>query len=173
MKGRRVVFLVADLTYDDELFFPYYWLKWEGAETEISGLSETHISRFGREIKTDLLVNQLKPENYDAVIIPGGFGPDKLRTNKFVLRFVKSMFEMRKLVAAICHGPQVLISAGIIKNKTLTCLDRIAVDVVNAGGKYVNKEVVRDGNLITSRNPYDLPAFTTAIIEFFIREKEP
>lgn len=166
LKGRRMVFLIADMTHDEELNFPRYWLLWEGAEVILVGLKEEHTSKFGRPLKADITVRQLEGlGSIDAVIIPGGFGPDYLRADDTVLKFVKKHFEEGKLIAAICHGPQVLVSAGIVKGRKLTCVKNVVTDVVNAEGEYVDEPVVRDGNLITSRRPFDLPGFTSAIIE--------
>ena len=166
LKGRKVVFLVADLTHDDELNFPKYWLLWEGADVVLVGLSATHTSKFGRVIETHATVDKLSGmlDSVDGVVIPGGFGPDKLRTNNNVQEFVREMVERGRVVGAICHGAQVLISADVVKGRRLTCWESVAQDVVNAGGRYVDESVVRDGNLITSRMPADLPAFTSALI---------
>jgi len=99
------------------------------------------------------------------VVIPGGYGPDKMRSNEKVINFIREMMNSNKVIAAICHGPQVLISAGVIKGKRLTSVKQVAIDIINAGGEYVNEPVVIDGNLITSRHPFDLPAFVNAIID--------
>jgi len=165
LDGKRVVFLVSDLTHDEELNFPKYWLAWEGAQVTLAGMAKEHESRFGRKIVSDILTSELDGREFDAVIIPGGFGPDKLRTDPHVLKFVRKMFDEDKLVAAICHAAQVLISAGIVKGRRLTCVKNVADDVKNAGGIYEDSPVVRDGNLITSRLPIDIPAFITAIVE--------
>jgi protease I len=107
----------------------------------------------------------------DAVVIPGGFGPDRLRADAATLDFVKRMNREGKVIAAICHGAQVLISADLVRNRRLTCVKQVAVDVVNAGGKYVDEPVVQDDNLITSRLPPDLPGFTAALIEALLQVK--
>lgn len=169
LSGKKVAFLIADMTHDEEYSFPKYWLAWEGAKVVTIGLSKQHISRFNRSLTADLTISDAKADDYDAVVIPGGFGPDRLRANEEVIKFVREMMEKRKIIAAICHGPQVLISANIIKNRKLTCVRQIAIDVINAGGNYVDEPVVIDGNLITSRHPEDLPAFTTAIIEALVK----
>ena len=166
LSNKKIAILVADLTHDEEYAFPRYWLLYEGAKVVTVGLYDKHISRFNREIKVDITIDKIKSEEFDAVIIPGGFGPDKLRINENVLNFIRYMDRHKKLIAAICHGPQVLISAGIVKNRRMTCVKQVAVDLVNAGAKYVDEPAVVDGNIITSRNPYDLPAFTMAIIEY-------
>lgn len=173
LNGRRVVFLVADMTHDEELNFPRYWLAWEGAEIIVAGIEKEHTSRFGRPIKADITTDRLPAlAGVDAVVVPGGFGPDRLRTDRYALEFVRRMFQEGRLVAAICHGPQVLISAGVVKGRRLTCVKQVAIDVINAGGQYVDEAVVKDGNLITSRLPPDLPGFTTAIVEALAERPE-
>lgn len=171
--SRKAVFLVADMTHDEELNFPRYWLEWEGAKVVLAGLKKEHTSRYGRPIHTQLTVSELmaSQRDCDAVIIPGGYGPDKLRTDPSVQEYVRWAFEDGKVVAAVCHGAQVLISAGIVKGRTLTCVPAVAIDVINAGGKYVDKPLVVDGNLITSRHPPDLPPFTEAIMKALREEK--
>lgn len=170
LNGRRIAFLVADLTHDEEYAFPRYWLLDEGADVVTIGIKKEHISRFGRTLKPDKTIDEVSPDEFDAVVIPGGFGPDKLRVNEKVLNFVREMDRMGKLIAAICHGPQVLISAGIVKGRRMTSVKQVKVDLVNAGAEYIDEKVVVDGNLITSRHPYDLPAFTKAIIEYLSKK---
>jgi len=165
LRGKKVAILIADLTHDEEYSFPRYWLIWEGADVITIGLKKQHLSRFNRILTADMTIDKADSRDFDAVIIPGGFGPDRLRANEKVLKFVRDMMNTGKIVAAICHGPQVLISAGVIKRRKLTCIDRIAIDVINAGGEYIDQPVVIDKNLITSRHPWDLPGFTSAIIE--------
>ncbi|MEM4311692.1 MAG: type 1 glutamine amidotransferase domain-containing protein [Nitrososphaerales archaeon] len=167
LEGTKVVFLVADMTHDEELNFPKYYLEWEGAKTLLAGTKKELTSRFGRPIKADILTSELENlvEETDGVIIPGGFGPDKLRIDNDALNFVRKCHNKGKVIAAICHGAQVLISAEIVKGKKITCVKNVAIDVKNAGGIYVDEPIVKDGNLITSRNPSDLPPFTEAIIE--------
>jgi protease I len=107
--------------------------------------------------------------NFDAVIVPGGYGPDRLRRHAPVLTLVRDCYAKGKIVAAICHAGWVLVSAGVLRGKTATCFPSIKDDVINAGAKYVDQEVVRDGNLITSRTPDDLPAFCREIISALSR----
>jgi protease I len=172
LSGRKVVFLVADQTHDEELNFPKYWLQWEHADVLLAGLSREHTSRFGRPIRAEITTSQLS-EHRDAaaVVIPGGFGPDRLRTDSSTLDFVRRMDHEGKPIASICHGAQVLISAQVVRGRRLTCVKQVAVDVMNAGGKYVDEAVVQDGNLITSRLPPDLPGFTEALIEALLPRK--
>jgi protease I len=173
LEGVKIAALVADQTHDEELNFPKYWLEWEGAKVIIVGLSKQHTSKFGRTINADLTSKELNKiyEQVDCILIPGGYGPDRLRTDENILAFVKKAFEDGKLIAAICHGPQVLISAGVLKGKKLTCYKAVVDDVKNAGAYFVDERVVIDGNLITSRLPTDLPAFTQALINTLIKRK--
>ena len=108
-------------------------------------------------------------DDFDGVIIPGGYAPDILRRYREVNQFVKQMHEQGKLIAAICHAGWVLVSANILKGKMATCFSAIKDDLVNAGAAFIDEEVVVDGNLITSRNPYDLPSFCRQIIEFLLK----
>ncbi len=164
LRGKKVAILVADLTHDEEYAFPRYWLIHEGADVVTIGLKHQHTSRFGRILKPDKTIDEVSPDDFDAVVIPGGFGPDKLRADEKVLEFVKTMYNEGKIIAAICHGPQVLISAGIVKGKKMTCVKPVVTDLINAGAEFIDDKVVVDGNVITSRHPYDLPAFTEALI---------
>jgi protease I len=162
----RIAILVENMYEDVEFWYPYYRMKEEGAEVTVvgSGSSEVYRGKHGTEVKVDTSSEKVKAEDFDAVIIPGGYCPDYLRRYSSVLNFVRDMFQMGKVVAAICHAGWVLISAGIVKGKKLTCFRSIKDDVVNAGGIYIDREVVRDGNLITSRFPNDLPYFCKEII---------
>jgi protease I len=133
---------------------------------EVLGMGkEEYMGKYGLTVRPDGGVGDASAQDYDAVIIPGGWAPDKLRRNDEVLTFVKDAFDNGKVVASICHGPHVLVSAGVLKGKTLTCVSAIKDDVINAGGNYVDKEVVVDENLITSRFPDDLPAFCIEILK--------
>ena len=174
LAGCKVIFLVADQTHDEELNFPKYWLAWNGADVKMVGLAKTHTSKFGNPIQVQATADQLSRmlNETDGLVIPGGYGPDKLRTDRNVQEFVQEMVKLGKPVAAICHGAQVLISADVVKGRKLTCWESIAQDVVNAGGDYVDEPIVRDGNLITSRMPADLPAFTSAIIDVLAAKKD-
>ncbi len=103
-------------------------------------------------------------EDFDAVVLPGGMAPDELRRHEAVLQFLRKADEKNKIIASICHGPQLLISAGLLKGRKMTCVDSIKDDVINAGANYVDEELVRDGNMISSRTPEDLPAFGREIV---------
>ena len=149
-----------------EVWYPYLRLREEGIETVLVGTGKKEYkSKEGYPAQEELPIQKARADDFDAVVIPGGYAPDILRRYKEVNDFVKEMFEKEKTVAAICHAGWVLVSAGILKNRTVTCFSAIKDDLINAGAKYIDKEVVVDGNLITSRNPYDLPAFCSEIIK--------
>ncbi len=166
LNGKKVVIISTHNFEDTELIYPYYRLKEAGAEVEIASLEKGIIrGKHGIEVIAELTIKELKSDNYDAVIIPGGWAPDRLRVYKEVLDFVSKMNEKGKLIAAICHGPHVLISAGVVKGRKLTAVRPLWDDLKNAGATVQDKAVVRDKNLITSRFPPDLPAFCKEIVK--------
>lgn len=114
---------------------------------------------------TDVAAGDLEPEGFDALVIPGGFGPDRLRTDEAVVRFVKTFGALDRPIAAICHGPQLLIEAGLVRGRTLTSWPSVRTDLLNAGAQWVDQEVVEDGTLITSRKPDDLDAFCEVLLK--------
>lgn len=166
LSGRRVAVLAENLYEDQELWYPLYRMREEGAETTVvgSGSSMVYKSKHGYEVRVDTTADKVRADEFDAVIIPGGWAPDYLRRHESVLAFVRNMQSQGKVIGAICHAGSVLVSAGILKGRTATCVRAIKDDIINAGAKYVDREVVRDGNLITSRFPDDLPAFCREII---------
>lgn len=165
---KKVAVLIEDHYQVLEAWYPYFRLREEGITTVFvgTGRKKEYQSKEGYPAEEETRINNVKAIDFDAVIIPGGFAPDMLRRDNKINEFVKAMFEAGKLVAAICHAGSVLVSADILKDKNVTCFYAIKDDVVNAGAKFADKEVVVDGNLITSRNPYDLPAFCGEIIKF-------
>ncbi len=167
LKGKRIAILAEDIYEDLELWYPLLRMKEEGAEVKVigTGSANQYTGKHGLPVQVDLSADQVRADDFDAVIVPGGYAPDRMRRYEAVLRFVREAFEKGKVVASICHGPWVLVSAGILKGRTATCFFAIKDDVINAGAKYVDQEVVRDGNLITSRMPADLPAFCREIIK--------
>ena len=167
MLNNKKVLIFAENYYEDlELWYPKIRLTEEGAKVVVAGTGEkTYKGKNGYPLDVDGNVKDYKAKDFDAVIVPGGFAPDKLRRYKEVLDFVKEIYNNGKVVAAICHGPWVLVSAGILKGKKITCVNAIKDDVINAGAQYFDKEVVVDGNIITSRKPDDLPAFCREIIK--------
>ena len=163
---KKVLILVEKLFQDMEVLYPYYRLKEAGFEVKVAGTGEkTYKGKNGYPIKTDGHVKNFKPKDFDAVIIPGGWAPDYMRRNKEMVEFVKQMNKKNKLIAAICHAASLLISADVVKGRTMTCYFSVKDDVINAGANYVDKEVIVNGNLITSRQPKDLPAFCREIIK--------
>ena len=165
-KKIRVAILIEDFYQDLEVWYPILRLREEGFEVVAIGPDERkeYKGKFGYPIEVDQNINQVKPADFDGVIIPGGWAPDKLRLSKKILDFVRALHESGKVVASICHGGWVLASAGIAKGKTLTSYIAIKDDLIHAGAKFVDREVVRDGNIITSRKPEDIPAFSREII---------
>ena len=172
LSGKRVAILVEDEFEDLELTGPLEALRAAGAAVAIVGptLGATYRGKHGEAIvASDLAAGAARMEDFDALVIPGGHAPDKMRMRHAMVDLTRQAMEAGKPVAAICHGPQLLISANAIRGRTLTCWPSIAIDVKNAGGLYVDKPVVEDGNLITSRKPDDVPAFSEAIVRALAR----
>ena len=165
LSGKRIAILIEDLYNEFEFWYPYYRMKEAGAQVTVvgTGAKEYH-SKVGLPAPGGKNVEAVGVADFDAVIVPGGYAPDRMRRNPALLKLVKDSFDQGKIVAAICHAGWVLVSAGILKGKRATCFSSIKDDVANAGAKYLDQEVVRDGNLITSRTPDDLPAFCREII---------
>jgi len=168
----KVAVLVEDNYQVLEVWYPYLRLREEGIETVLvgTGRKKEYGSKEGYPAVEELPIKKAKADDFSGVVIPGGYAPDFLRRYKEINSFVKEMYDKSKLVAAICHGGWVLVSAGIVRGKKVTGFHAIKDDLVNAGGKFLDKEVVVDGNLITSRNPYDLPAFCREILRKIGRE---
>lgn len=168
LNNKKILILAEDIYEDLELWYPKLRLAEEGAKVIVAGTGEKRYEgKNGYPLEVDGNIKDYDPKDFDAVIVPGGFAPDKLRRYKEVLEFVKRMHDSGKVVAAICHGPWVLVSSGILKGKKVTCVSAIKDDVVNAGAQYFDREVVVDGNIITSRKPDDLGAFCREIIKAF------
>ncbi len=168
-----IALLVAEQYQDQEVWYPYYRLQEAGRRVVVIGPKrQTYPSKFGYPITAELAIADARASDYDGVIIPGGFAPDFMRREPLMAQFVREAHAQGKLIAAICHGPWLLCSAGIVRGKTVTCFVAIKDDVVNAGATYVDREVVRDGQLITSRKPEDLPAFMTTFLSA-LAERQP
>lgn len=166
LEGRRVGLFVADMFEDIEAYYPYYRLREEGAEVTVVGPEvRTYHGKRGLTIDADIGLDDVGPMDFGAFVIPGGYAPDRLRREHRLLDRVREADQGGKPVAAICHAGWVLISAGILKGRRVTGYWSIRDDLVNAGAEYEDAEVVRDGNLITSRHPPDLGAFCRTIIE--------
>lgn len=165
LEHTRVAVLAEDLYEDLELWYPVLRLREEGAEVVLVGTGKSQYrGKHGYPVEVDCGIEEVAADEFDAVVIPGGYAPDRLRRVPKVLEFVARMHRSDKPVAAICHAAWVPISAGILKGRTVTCFHAIKDDVVNAGATYVDEEVVRDESLITSRKPSDLGAFCRTLI---------
>ncbi len=164
---KRVAILIENLFDERELIYPYYRLLEEGYEVHLVGSEKDTVysSKAGVTERSTHASIEVSAKDYDAVIIPGGFSPDNMRRCKPTVELVKDMDKENKIIAAICHGPWMMASCCDLKGKKITAFYSIKDDLVNAGGEYIDEEVVVDGNLITSRTPKDLPAFLKAIIE--------
>jgi protease I len=165
--GKRVAMLVEDEFEDQELAGPIDILRAAGVEVVIVGPAagaEYRGKRGQVTVKSEMAAGAARVRQFDAIVIPGGHAPDRMRMRHAMVDLVRDAMEAGKPVAAICHGPQLLISANALRGRTLTCWPSIAIDVKNAGGRYVDRPVVEDGNLITSRKPDDVPAFSEAIL---------
>jgi len=173
LEGKKVAILVTDGFEQVEMTKPRQALDEAGAETKIVSLKSgqirgMHHADKGDKFDVDLTLNDARPDEFDALMIPGGLmNPDSLRSNDDAVEFTRHFFEEGKPVAAICHAPWVLIDAGVVRERTLTSWPAIKTDVKNAGGKWVNEEVVVDNGLVTSRKPDDIPAFNRKMIEEF------
>lgn len=163
---KRIAVLVEDQYQVLEVWYPYLRFKEEGLAAVLVGTGKKEYkSKEGYPAAEELTIKAVLADDFDAVVIPGGYAPDILRRYEEVNKFVREMFQKGKIVAAICHGGWVLVSAGILKGRNVTGFSAIKDDLINAGARYLDKEVVVDENLITSRNPYDLPAFCREIAD--------
>jgi protease I len=160
MISMKILMISADNFEDMELFFPYYRLREEGFHVDLASMKKDRIKgKHGYEISVDKTLTEINPGDYDVLVLPGGKAPETIRKDKYALEIAKHFFGKNKPVAAICHGPQTLISAGLLKGRRATCYKSVAPEMKEAGAIYEDKEVVVDGNLVTSRQPSDLPAF--------------
>jgi protease I len=166
LPGKRVAILAEDLYEDLELWYPRLRLQEEGAEVVVVGPGQAreHHGKYGYPVTVDKTIQEVEVEQFDAVVVPGGYAPDRLRRHPAMVDFVRQMARRGKIVAAICHGAWMLASAEVVAGKTVTCFFAIKDDLVHAGATYKDAEVMVDGNLITARKPADLPAFLGAII---------
>jgi len=172
LAGKRVAMLVEDEFEDRELTGPLESLRAAGAVVTVIGPTKgaSYRGKKGEATMTaELSAGEARMRDFDALVIPGGHAPDKMRLRHAMVDLARDAMAAGKPVAAICHGPQLLISADALRGRTLTCWPSIAIDVKNAGGLYVDKPVVEDGNLITSRKPDDVPVFSDAIIRALSR----
>jgi len=168
LDGKRIAILAEDDFEDSELIVPMWGMKNAGAKVLIigSGSKEIYQGKRGSvAIRVDTTADKVKSEDLDAIIIPGGRAPARMRKHKSMVDLVKKADELGKIIAAVCHGPQLLIAAGIVKGRRLTSWPSVAAELKAAGAEWIDEAVVRNGNLITSRKPADLPRFNKAIIE--------
>jgi protease I len=163
---KRIAILIENLFDDKELIYPYIRMQEEGFRVDLIGPEKHTVyqSKHGLPMKSDLSSKDISADDFDALIIPGGFSPDYMRRSQATIAFVKAMDEQKKTIAAICHGPWLMISACHLRSKRLTGFYSIKDDIENAGAIYLDQDVVIDGHLMTSRTPQDLPAFSKAII---------
>ncbi len=167
VQGKRVLMLIEEGFEDSEAWEPKLFLEAHGVSVTVTGpeIKTYHGKKGEREFTPEKSLAEVHPGLYDLLLIPGGAAPEKLRLNVQILSLVRAFAEAHKPLAAICHGPQVLISAGLLEGRMLTSTAGIRDDVRNAGGHWVDEELVIDRNLITSRGPRDLPAFNQAILK--------
>ena len=168
LEGKRIAILVEEDFEDSELVEPLRAMKDAGARVVIvgSGTKQSYKGKRGNAtITVDVTADKVKAEDFDAIIVPGGYAPDKMRLHQSMIDLVRKAHDLGKVVAAVCHGPQLLISADIVRRRRVTSWPSVAVDLKNAGANWVDEPVVKDGNLITSRKPADLPRFNKTIIE--------
>jgi protease I len=165
--GKKAIVLVENLFEDYELIYPYYRLIEAGAETRLVGpeAGNTYQGKSGTKATSGLAAGEIDAKDWDALIIPGGYAPDHMRRHRSMIDLVREMHDRGKVVAAICHAGWMLASAGIVRGRSLTSFFAIKDDLVHAGANWVDKEVVTDGNLVTSRKPDDLPAFMRSVLE--------
>ena len=163
----KVAFVLADMFEDSEFRVPYDRIREAGHDVTVVGQEagkELQGKQGDETVTPEATPDSVSPGDFDALVIPGGYAPDKLRTNEGVVKFVRAFFDADKPVAAICHAGWMLAEADILKNRTVTSWPSIKTDLINAGAEWVDQEVVEDGNLITSRKPDDLEAFTKTLL---------
>lgn len=169
MKGdhdMKVLVVTADNFEDSEFFVPYYRFLEEGFKVDIASMSKGKIKgKHGYEIEAGKTLGEVDPAGYDLLLLPGGKAPEAIRKEQAALEIARSFFNDGKPVAAICHGPQTLITAGLLRGKRATCYKSVATEMKETGALYEDSEVVVDGNLVTSRQPSDIPAFMREIMK--------
>jgi len=173
LKGKKVAILVADGFEQVELTEPRKALQDAGADTKVVSPAEGRVKGWnhkdwGDEISVDVALKSAEPEDFDALLLPGGvMNPDHLRMDPDAVKFVRGFVDAGKPIAAICHGPWTLIEAGAVQGRTLTSWPSLKTDITNAGGNWVDQEVVTSRGLVTSRKPGDIPAFNSEMISLF------
>jgi protease I len=179
LKGKKVAILAADMFERVELEEPRKALEDAGADVEVVSIHDGELKGFdhfdpANTVQVDRTVEEVSPGEYDALLIPGGVGnPDQLRGDENAVSFVREFHEAGKPIAVICHGPWVLVESGVVRGKRVTSWPTLETDIRNAGGEWVDQEVVVDGNLVTSRKPDDIPAFNREMLRIFSGERIP
>jgi protease I len=179
LKGKKVAILAADMFERVELEEPRKALEEAGAEVEIVSIHDGEIQGFDHfepasSLKVDRTVQAVSPDEYDALLIPGGVGnPDQLRGDENAVAFVRGFHDAGKPMAVICHGPWMLVEARVVRGRRVTSWPTLETDIRNAGGDWVDQEVVVDGNVVTSRQPDDIPAFNREMTRLFSGERVP
>jgi protease I len=175
LTGKKIAFLATDMVEQVELTEPWKAVEEAGGTPELVSLEEGEIQGFDHYDKADTfqvdrVVSEVTADDYDGLVLPGGVGnPDTLRTDEDAVRFARTFVESGKPVGVICHGPWTLVEADVVRDRTLTSFPSIRTDVKNAGGNWVDEEVVVDDGLVSSRDPDDLPAFCKTLVEEFSR----
>lgn len=175
LNGKRIAFLATDMVEQVELTEPWKAVEQAGGTPELVSLEDGEIQGFNHYDKADRFsvdrtVREASADDYDALVQPGGVGnPDTLRVDEDAVRFFRDFVDAGKPVAVICHGPWMIVEADVARGRTLTSFPSLKTDIRNAGGKWVDQEVVQDDGIITSRNPDDLPAFCSTLVEEFAR----
>src|SRR2546422_10118718 len=166
LAGKRIAILSENMYQEMELWVPYYRFREEGAEVKVVGAggAKSYTSKHGYPVTVDVQADQVKAVEFDAAVVPGGYAPDMMRRHPAMGQLVRDAAQQGKVVAAICHAGWMLVSAGILKGRKATSFFSIKDDLIAAGADWKDAEVVVDGNLITSRNPNDLPAFCREIV---------
>jgi len=168
----KALIISADHFEDSELLFPYYRLREEGLQVDIASIARGKINgKHGYEVVVDKALRDIDPKAYDLLVLPGGKAPAKLRKEPAAVAIAQDFMRSNKPVAAICHGPQILITAGVLEGRRATCYPSVAEELQESGALYEDNEVVVDGKLVTSRQPSDLPAFMREIVRLL--EKTP
>lgn len=167
LKNKQVLTVIEDEFEDSELIYPHYRMKEEGAVTHVAGkeAGKVYTGKHGVPVTSDLSFDQVIISEYDALLVPGGWAPDKLRRYPEVLEMVKYMNDNKKVIGEICHAGWVLISAGILNGVKVTSTPGIKDDMTNAGAEWHNEEVITDRHIVSSRRPPDLPAYGRALVE--------
>lgn len=172
--GPRVAILVENMYQEMEVWYPIFRFQEAGAKVTIFGPEKAkYTSKLGYPCQADAAAETARAEDFDVVIVPGGFAPDLMRLCKPMISFVREMSAQGKIVGAICHGTWILVSAGILKDRRATGAPSIADDITNAGGRYEDLDVIRDGHIITSRKPADIPAFSAALVQAVAERRRP